>query len=54
LRNWRFSHHRRLSKASREQVRICGNDQCETETRRRMGWIGNVVSVYDDLSASKT
>jgi len=40
-----------FSKAGRGQVRIFGNDPRETETRRRMGFIGHGISVYDELSA---
>ena len=40
-----------FSKAGRGQVRIFGNDPRETETRRRVGWIGHGISVYDELSA---
>ena len=40
-----------FSKAGRGQVRIFGNDPRETETRRRVGFIGHGISVYDELSA---
>lgn len=40
-----------FSKAGRGQVRIFGKDPRETETRRRLGWIGHGISVYDELSA---
>jgi heme exporter protein A len=40
-----------FSKAGRGQVRIFGQDPRETETRRRVGWIGHGISVYDELSA---
>ena len=40
-----------FSKAARGQVRILGCDPRETETRRRVGWIGHGISVYDELSA---
>jgi len=40
-----------FSKAGRGQVRIFGNDPRETATRRRVGWLGHGISVYDELSA---
>jgi ABC-type multidrug transport system ATPase subunit len=40
-----------FSKAGRGTIRIFGNDPRETETRRRLGWIGHGISVYDELSA---
>jgi heme exporter protein A len=40
-----------FSKAGRGQVKIFGNDPRETATRRRMGFIGHGISVYDELSA---
>lgn len=40
-----------FSKAGKGNVRILGNDPRETETRRRMGFIGHGISVYDELSA---
>src|SRR5580704_17572675 len=40
-----------FSKAGRGQVRIFGSDPRETETRRRVGFIGHGISVYDELSA---
>ncbi len=40
-----------FSKAGRGQVRIFGNDPRDTETRRRVGWIGHGIAVYDELSA---
>src|SRR5271167_1355866 len=40
-----------FSKAGRGQVKIFGNDPRETETRRRVGWLGHGISVYDELSA---
>ncbi|MGC9948988.1 MAG: heme ABC exporter ATP-binding protein CcmA [Bryobacteraceae bacterium] len=40
-----------FSRAGRGQVRIFGTDPRETATRRRMGWIGHGISVYDELSA---
>ena len=40
-----------FSKAGRGHVRIFGNDPRETETRRRVGFIGHGISVYDELSA---
>ncbi len=40
-----------FSKAGRGQVKIFGNDPRETATRRRVGFIGHGISVYDELSA---
>src|SRR5580700_412513 len=40
-----------FSKAGRGQVRIFGKDPRETEARRRVGWVGHGISVYDELSA---
>lgn len=40
-----------FSKAGRGRVKILGNDPRETETRRRVGFIGHGISVYDELSA---
>jgi heme exporter protein A len=40
-----------FSKAGRGQVRILGADPRDTDTRRRMGFIGHGISVYDELSA---
>jgi heme ABC exporter ATP-binding subunit CcmA len=40
-----------FSKAGRGQVKIFGNDPRETGTRRRVGFIGHGISVYDELSA---
>src|ERR1700691_4897841 len=40
-----------FSKAGRGNVRIFGNDPRDTATRRRVGWIGHGISVYDELSA---
>jgi len=40
-----------FSKAGRGRVRIFGTDPGEADTRRRMGFIGHGISVYDELSA---
>ncbi len=40
-----------FSKAGRGQVRIHEADPREAATRRRMGWIGHGISLYDELSA---
>jgi heme exporter protein A len=40
-----------FSKAARGRVEIFGKDPRETETRRRVGFIGHGISVYDELSA---
>jgi heme exporter protein A len=40
-----------FSKAGRGQVRIFGADPRENGTRRRMGFIGHGIAVYDELSA---
>jgi heme exporter protein A len=40
-----------LSKAARGQVRIFGADPRDNGARRRMGFIGHGISVYDELSA---
>jgi len=40
-----------FSKAARGQVRIFGDDPRETGTRRRIGFIGHGIAVYDELSA---
>jgi heme ABC exporter ATP-binding subunit CcmA len=40
-----------FSKAGRGQVKIFGNDPRETAARRRVGFIGHGISVYDELSA---
>jgi len=40
-----------FSKAGRGRVSIFGSDPRETQTRRRLGWIGHGISVYDELSA---
>ena len=40
-----------FSKAGRGQVRIFGSDPRETETRRRVGFVGHGIAVYDELSA---
>jgi len=40
-----------FSKAGRGRVRIFDKDPRETETRRRVGFIGHGISVYDELSA---
>jgi heme exporter protein A len=40
-----------FNKPGRGQVSIFGSDPRETETRRRVGWLGHGISVYDELSA---
>ena len=40
-----------FSRAGRGQVKIFGNDPRETGTRRRVGFIGHGISIYDELSA---
>jgi heme ABC exporter ATP-binding subunit CcmA len=40
-----------FSRPGRGQVRICGTAPRETITRRRIGFIGHGISVYDELSA---
>ena len=40
-----------FSKAGRGQVKIFGHDPRESETRRRLGFIGHGIAVYDELSA---
>jgi len=40
-----------FSRPGRGEVRILGNLPRETETRRRIGFIGHGISVYDELSA---
>jgi len=40
-----------FAKAGRGQVRIFGNDPRETESRRRVGFVGHGIAVYDELSA---
>src|SRR5450759_3708303 len=40
-----------FSRAGRGQVRIFGQDPRDIETRRRVGWIGHGIAVYDELSA---
>jgi heme ABC exporter ATP-binding subunit CcmA len=40
-----------FSRPGRGQVRIFGKAPRETETRRRIGFIGHGISVYDELSA---
>ena len=40
-----------LSDASRGTVRILGDDVRQMRTRRRIGWLGHGIGVYDDLSA---
>jgi heme ABC exporter ATP-binding subunit CcmA len=40
-----------FSRPGRGQVRICGTAPRETVTRRRIGFIGHGISVYDELSA---
>ncbi|MFN7994202.1 MAG: heme ABC exporter ATP-binding protein CcmA [Bryobacteraceae bacterium] len=40
-----------FSRAGRGRVKIFGNDPRETATRRRMGFIGHGIAVYDELSA---
>src|SRR5258708_35695340 len=40
-----------FSRVGRGKVRIFGNDPRQTETRRRVGFIGHGISVYDELSA---
>ncbi len=40
-----------FARAARGQVRIFGNDPRETESRRRVGFIGHGIAVYDELSA---
>ena len=43
-----------FSRPGRGQVRIFGEPPRETETRRRMGFIGHGIAVYDELSALET
>jgi len=40
-----------FSKAGRGRVTIFGKDPRESDTRRRVGFIGHGISVYDELSA---
>jgi heme ABC exporter ATP-binding subunit CcmA len=40
-----------FSRPGKGQVRIFGHQPRETETRRRIGFIGHGISVYDELSA---
>jgi heme ABC exporter ATP-binding subunit CcmA len=40
-----------FSRPGRGQVRICGAAPRDTATRRRIGFIGHGISVYDELSA---
>jgi heme exporter protein A len=40
-----------FSKAGRGRVKIFGNDPRETQTRRRVGFLGHGIAVYDELSA---
>ena len=40
-----------FSRPMRGQVRILGDEPRETAARRRMGFIGHGISVYDELSA---
>jgi heme ABC exporter ATP-binding subunit CcmA len=40
-----------FSRPGRGQVRIFGSGPRETETRRRIGFIGHGIAVYDELSA---
>ncbi|MFZ0936234.1 MAG: heme ABC exporter ATP-binding protein CcmA [Bryobacteraceae bacterium] len=40
-----------FSRPGRGSVRICGTAPRETATRRRIGFIGHGISVYDELSA---
>ena len=40
-----------FSRPGRGEVRICGTAPRDTATRRRIGFIGHGISVYDELSA---
>jgi heme ABC exporter ATP-binding subunit CcmA len=40
-----------FSRPGRGQIRIFGGEPRDTETRRKMGFIGHGISVYDELSA---
>jgi heme ABC exporter ATP-binding subunit CcmA len=40
-----------FSKPGKGRVAILGNEPRETDTRRRIGFIGHGISVYDELSA---
>jgi len=40
-----------FSRPGRGSVRICGTEPRDTATRRRIGFIGHGISVYDELSA---
>jgi len=40
-----------FSRPGKGEIRIFGKPPRETETRRRMGFIGHGISVYDELSA---
>ena len=40
-----------FSRPGRGKVRILGTEPRETDTRRKMGFIGHGISVYDELSA---
>jgi len=40
-----------FSRPGRGSVRICGAAPRDTATRRRIGFIGHGISVYDELSA---
>jgi heme ABC exporter ATP-binding subunit CcmA len=42
-----------FTKAGRGQIRIFGNDPRDREARRRMGFLGHGISVYDELSATE-
>ncbi len=40
-----------FSRPGKGSITIFGNSPRETETRRKMGFIGHGISVYDELSA---
>src|SRR5262249_8952179 len=40
-----------FSRPGRGQIRIFGTQPRETETRRKIGFIGHGIAVYDELSA---
>ena len=40
-----------FSKAGRGRIRVFGNDPRDREARRRTGFLGHGISVYDELSA---
>jgi heme exporter protein A len=40
-----------LSSAGRGEVRILGGSPRDTETRRRIGFLGHGIAIYDELSA---